>query len=62
MGERLRHDLKLRSKHETGVGPLKGKNQTERLGLSRLATAVRATESAPAATGRKEKHQALAEA
>ena len=34
MGERLRHGLKLRNKHETGVGPPKGKNQSERLELS----------------------------
>ena len=34
MGERLRHGLKLRNKRETGVRPLKGKNQRERLELS----------------------------
>ena len=65
MGERLRHGLKLRNKHETGVGPLKGKNQSERLELSQtrsLAASVRATVSALAAIGRKEKHQTAAEA
>ena len=34
MGERLRRGLKLRNKCEIGVGPLKGKNQGERLELS----------------------------
>ena len=34
MGERLRQGLKLRNKREIGVGPLKGKNQLERLELS----------------------------
>ena len=34
MGERLRQGPKLRSKREIGVGPLKGKNQLERLELS----------------------------
>ena len=34
MGERLRQGPKLRNKHETGVRPLKGKNQRERLELS----------------------------
>ena len=34
MGERLRQGLKLRNKSEIGVGPLKGKNQLERLELS----------------------------
>ena len=33
MGERLRRCLKLRNKREIGVGPLKGKNQGERLEL-----------------------------
>ena len=31
MSERLRRGLKLRNKREIGVGPLKGKNQLERL-------------------------------
>ena len=34
MGERLRQGLKLKNKREIGVGPLKGKNQLERLELS----------------------------
>ena len=34
MGERLRRGLKLRNKRKIGVGPLKGKNQIERLQLS----------------------------
>ena len=34
MSERLRRGLKLRNKREIGVGPLKGKNQLERLELS----------------------------
>ena len=34
MGERLRQGPKLRNKREIGVGPLKGKNQLERLELS----------------------------
>ena len=34
MGERLLQVLKLRNKREIGVGPLKGKNQLERLELS----------------------------
>ena len=34
MSERLRRGLKLRNKRERGVGPLKGKNQLERLELS----------------------------
>ena len=34
MGERLRQGLKLRNKCETSDGPLKGKNQGERLELS----------------------------
>ena len=34
MGERLRWGLKLRNRREIGGGPLKGKNQRERLELS----------------------------
>ena len=34
MSERLQRCLKLRNKREIGVGPLKGKNQLERLELS----------------------------
>ena len=34
MGERLQQGPKLRNKREIGVGPLKGKNQLERLELS----------------------------
>ena len=34
MGERLRQGLKMRNKRKIGVGPLKGKNQLERLELS----------------------------
>ena len=34
MSERLRRGLKLRNKREIGGGPLKGKNQLERLELS----------------------------
>ena len=36
IGERLRLGLKLRNKREIGVGPLKGKNQGERLELSQI--------------------------
>ena len=34
MSERLRQALQLRNKREIGVGPLKGKDQAERLELS----------------------------
>ena len=34
MSERLRQGLQLRNKRERGVGPLKGKDQLERLELS----------------------------
>ena len=34
MSERLRQGLQLRNKHEIGVGPLKGRDQAERLEFS----------------------------
>ena len=55
MSERLRQGLQLRNKREIGGGPLKGKDQAERLELSQ-------TRGRSEATGRQENRQAEAEA
>ena len=62
MSERLRQGLQLRNEREIGVGPLKGKDQVERLELSQTCGPVRATVSAPAAPWRLENRQAEGEA
>ena len=62
MSERLQRGLKLRNKRETGGGPLKGKNQSERLQLSKTRGRSEGQVSVPAATGRQENRQAEAEA
>ena len=62
MGERLRQGPKLRNKTREVSDPRRGRTKERGKNSHRLAAAVRAIVSAPAATGRQENLQAEAEA